>query len=63
MNFPNQSVGLLDESKFNFTQLNPSNSKQNPLPISILVQGNVLDEYFSTMLHQVNLRLLIKTPS
>jgi hypothetical protein len=51
VNFPNYSVGLLDKNKFSYIQL--THSKDNSLPVSILVQGNVFNEDFTIILYQV----------
>ncbi len=51
MNFPNYSVGLLDKNKLSYIQL--SHSKDNSLPVSILVQGNIFNEDFNIILYQV----------
>jgi hypothetical protein len=52
-NLPSGSIGLLNETEFNFTSLIPSNSSTNPLPQSILVQGHIFGKNLNFQISQI----------
>jgi hypothetical protein len=52
-NLPSGSIGLLNETEFNFTTLIPSNSTTNPLPQAILVQGHIFGKNLNFQLTQI----------
>jgi hypothetical protein len=52
-NLPSGSIGLLDETEFNFTSLISSNSSTNPLPQAILVQGHIFGKNLNFQLTQI----------